>query len=30
MKQLAAETKLIENNMRQFANIVQNMVDNNK
>lgn len=30
MKQMAAETKMIEDNMRQFANIVQNMVENNK
>jgi hypothetical protein len=29
MKQMAAETKIIEDNMRQFANIVQNIVENN-
>ena len=29
MKQMAAETKVIEDNMRQFANIVQNIVENN-
>jgi len=30
MKQMADETKMIEDNMRQFANIVQNIVENNK
>ncbi len=27
---MAVETKIIEDNMKQFANIVQNMVENNR
>lgn len=29
MKKMAVETKVIEDNMRQFADIVQNLIVNN-